>query len=79
MKGKQSNAAFRSFVVVVAVILLAVFAGSVNAKPIKIRFSHVVAPNTPKGKAADMFAKLANERLKVASAPGNVPGQSAPY
>jgi len=40
------------------------FVGSVSAAPIKIRFSHVVAPNTPKGQAADMFAKLANERLK---------------
>ncbi|MCP5420000.1 MAG: DctP family TRAP transporter solute-binding subunit [Gammaproteobacteria bacterium] len=28
-----------------------------------IRFSHVVAPNTPKGRAADLFAKLVNERL----------------
>ncbi len=39
-------------------------AGMVSAKPIKIRFSHVVAPTTPKGQAADMFARLANERLK---------------
>jgi C4-dicarboxylate-binding protein DctP len=38
--------------------------GTVAAAPIKIRFSHVVSPNTPKGQAADMFAKLANERLK---------------
>lgn len=38
--------------------------GSADAAPIKIRFSHVVAPNTPKGQAADMFARLANERLK---------------
>jgi C4-dicarboxylate-binding protein DctP len=38
--------------------------GTAAAAPIKIRFSHVVAPNTPKGQAADMFAKLANERLK---------------
>ncbi|WP_455205126.1 TRAP transporter substrate-binding protein [Kaarinaea lacus] len=29
-----------------------------------IKFSHVVAPATPKGKAADLFAKLVNERLK---------------
>ena len=29
-----------------------------------IKFSHVVAPGTPKGKAADLFAKLVNERLK---------------
>ena len=38
--------------------------GAATAAPIKIRFSHVVSPNTPKGQAADMFAKLANERLK---------------
>ncbi|RTZ59575.1 MAG: C4-dicarboxylate ABC transporter, partial [Gammaproteobacteria bacterium] len=28
-----------------------------------IKFSHVVAPGTPKGKAADLFAKLVNERM----------------
>ncbi len=39
-------------------------AGFSLAEPIKIRFSHVVAPTTPKGQAADMFARLANERLK---------------
>ena len=39
-------------------------AGMSSAEPIKIRFSHVVAPTTPKGQAADMFAKLVNERLK---------------
>mgnify|MGYP001764913324 CR=1 FL=1 len=37
--------------------------------PIVIKFSHVVAPNTPKGKAADYFKKLAetrsNGRVKV--------------
>lgn len=36
----------------------------VEAKPIKIRFSHVVAEQTPKGQAAAMFARIANERLK---------------
>jgi C4-dicarboxylate-binding protein DctP len=64
MKGKINKAAFRTLTVLVAIALVAVFAGSVYAKPIKIRFSHVVSPNTPKGQAADMFAKLANERLK---------------
>lgn len=34
------------------------------AEPIVIKFSHVVAPNTPKGKAADYFKKLAEERTK---------------
>jgi C4-dicarboxylate-binding protein DctP len=46
---------------------VAMVAGSLSsavAAPIKIRFSHVVSPNTPKGQAADMFARLANERLK---------------
>lgn len=36
------------------------------ADPIVIKFSHVVAPNTPKGKAAEYFKKLAEERTKGA-------------
>jgi C4-dicarboxylate-binding protein DctP len=35
-----------------------------TATPIVIKFSHVVAPDTPKGKAAEMFKKLAEERTK---------------
>lgn len=38
-------------------------AGAV-AQEYVIKFSHVVAPGTPKGKAADLFAKLVNERMK---------------
>lgn len=39
------------------------FAGSALAQaPIVIKFSHVVAVNTPKGKGADYFKKLAEER-----------------
>jgi len=34
------------------------------ADPIIIKFSHVVAPDTPKGRAADYFKKLAEERSK---------------
>ena len=34
------------------------------AEPIVIKFSHVVAAATPKGKAADYFAKLAEEKTK---------------
>ncbi len=38
-------------------------AGSAFADdPIVIKFSHVVAPDTPKGKGAEMFKKLAEER-----------------
>jgi C4-dicarboxylate-binding protein DctP len=33
-------------------------------QPIVIKFSHVVAPNTPKGQAADYFKKLAEERTQ---------------
>jgi len=34
------------------------------AEPVVIKFSHVVAPNTPKGKAADRFKQLVEERTK---------------
>ncbi|MDD5391299.1 MAG: TRAP transporter substrate-binding protein [Gallionellaceae bacterium] len=34
------------------------------ADPLVIKFSHVVAPDTPKGRAADYFKKLAEERGK---------------
>jgi C4-dicarboxylate-binding protein DctP len=39
---------------------------AIAAEPIVIKFSHVVAPNTPKGKAADYFKKLAEERTQGA-------------
>ncbi len=39
-------------------------AGGVMAQEYVIKFSHVVAPGTPKGKAADLFAKMVNERMK---------------
>jgi len=44
--------------------VLALLAGTalpVSAEPIVIRFSHVVAPDTPKGKAADYFRLRAEE------------------
>ena len=40
--------------------------GAALADPIVIKFSHVVSPDTPKGKAAEMFKKLAEERTKGA-------------
>ncbi len=50
----------------VVFLSLLLIAPSVMAKkkPIRIRFSHVVAENTPKGWAAKEFAKRANEALK---------------
>jgi C4-dicarboxylate-binding protein DctP len=50
---------------VVAVSALLTFTGSALAQqPIVIKFSHVVALDTPKGKAAEYFKKLAEERTK---------------
>jgi C4-dicarboxylate-binding protein DctP len=37
---------------------------TVQAAPIVIKFSHVVAQNTPKGQAADYFKKIVEERAK---------------
>ena len=59
-----------SFVAVV--IALAFSAGSAQAQTI-IKFSHVVAENTPKGKAALKFKELAEKKL-----PGKVMVQVFP-
>ena len=50
--------------VVLAGIALACGAHARAQQPIVIQFSHVVTPDTPKGKAADYFKKLAEERSK---------------
>ncbi len=47
--------------------------GAVQAAPMVIKFSHVVAENTPKGQAALLFEKLAEEKL-----PGRVDVQIFP-
>jgi C4-dicarboxylate-binding protein DctP len=50
---------------VVAASALLVAAGIASAQqPIVIKFSHVVAVDTPKGKGAEYFKKLAEERTK---------------
>ena len=54
---------FRLALIVAAAAAFAV--GPAGAQqPIIIKFSHVVAVDTPKGKAADYFKKLAEERTK---------------
>ncbi|WP_085315311.1 TRAP transporter substrate-binding protein [Derxia lacustris] len=46
-------------------VLALCLAGVAHAQaPIVIKFSHVVAPDTPKGRAADYFKKLAEEKTK---------------
>lgn len=53
----------------VSKLLIGLFAGALSLaafadQPIVIKFSHVVAADTPKGKAAEMFAKKAAELTK---------------
>lgn len=55
---------FRKLFVGLAVMVSAPFA--LAADPIIIKFSHVVANDTPKGQAADAFKKFAEERTKGA-------------
>ncbi len=50
--------------IVVGLAALACAASVWAQQPIIIKFSHVVAPDTPKGKAAEYFKKLAEERTK---------------
>jgi C4-dicarboxylate-binding protein DctP len=49
---------------VVAGALLLSCAGALAQAPIIIKFSHVVAPDTPKGKGAQKFKELAEDRTK---------------
>ena len=54
----------RSIFACAAVAALAVAAPAAAQQPIVIKFSHVVALDTPKGKAAEYFKKVAEERTK---------------
>jgi C4-dicarboxylate-binding protein DctP len=55
---------FRFGLAILAAATLAFTASAVAQQPIVIKFSHVVAVDTPKGKAAEYFKKLAEERTK---------------
>jgi C4-dicarboxylate-binding protein DctP len=60
----------KQLIVAAAALGLIAFAAPAEAQtPIVIKFSHVVAPNTPKGKGADKFKELAekytNGKVKV--------------
>lgn len=50
-------------IITLASLLLALTATAVEAEPVVIKFSHVVAEDTPKGKGALLFKKLVEERL----------------
>lgn len=47
-----------------ASLIVAAWSGPAFAETIEIRFSHVVAENTPKGIGANLFKELAEERTK---------------
>ena len=49
---------------VAAFVIASVSFAAYADQPIIIKFSHVVAVDTPKGKAADYFKKLAEEKTK---------------
>jgi C4-dicarboxylate-binding protein DctP len=55
---------FRICLVIAASALFAFGGSAIAQQPIVIKFSHVVAVDTPKGKAAEYFKKLAEERTK---------------
>jgi len=52
--------------VFIAAALVVVFATTALAAPIVIKFSHVVATETPKGQSANYFKKIVEERTKGA-------------
>ncbi len=54
----------RLFATVAAVAVAAVLSGPAFAQEVVIKFSHVVAPNTPKGKGAERFKELAEKATK---------------
>ena len=54
----------KSIFVCAAVAALAVAAPAAAQQPIVIKFSHVAAPDTPKGQAANEFKRLAEERTQ---------------
>lgn len=51
------------FLTAAAALSAMILAGPAAAEPIVIKFSHVVAENTPKGQMANKFRDLVNERL----------------
>ena len=53
----------RHITIILAMLFAMLSPGAQAADPVVIKFSHVVAPNTPKGKAAEKFKELAEKKL----------------
>src|SRR5256714_11802234 len=51
-------------IIAIAVAAMLPLASAFAQSPIVIKFSHVVATDTPKGKGAEYFKKIAEERTK---------------
>jgi C4-dicarboxylate-binding protein DctP len=54
----------RFYGLILGIVVAAFSLTAIAEQPIVIKFSHVVAVDTPKGKAAEYFKKLAEERTK---------------
>ncbi|MGH1429086.1 MAG: DctP family TRAP transporter solute-binding subunit [Arenicella sp.] len=59
----KSHHFMKSSLLIVLFFLVFFAVNTVNAEPIKIRFSHTVDEDTPKGKMANRFKQLVSERL----------------
>ena len=63
--------------IAVAILLAALpLADALAQAPIVIKFSHVVATDTPKGKGAEYFKKLAEERTNGRSRSRSIPNST---
>src|SRR5438045_1556362 len=63
---------------VVAIALLP-FSAALAQSPIVIKFSHVVATDTPKGQGADYFKQIAEERQQAAAQARGLQGAQDAY
>ena len=67
MNGSSIRTAARIVASLASVLAVSFIAGcgesGIGERPAIIRFVHVNAPTTPKGQGADMFKRLAEERL----------------
>ena len=61
---RRFSPARRALVAAAGLIAAAPVALAQATAPVVIKFSHVVAPDTPKGKGAERFKQLAEERSK---------------
>jgi C4-dicarboxylate-binding protein DctP len=60
----EASMKLRLCVALAAALALVLAGGAIAQEPIVIKFSHVVALDTPKGKGAEKFKQLAEERTK---------------